>query len=141
MSFIEWQLYPKNIPCNKNLRSIIGIFEQKINSIDSSNHQLASNDVLLVISSDLESLGYKVEKSKLKDDKITVPVLYGRNGRLEKWFDADAYNYDEKTVDSGARSGNAAPLCAGRTSQNGDRIPALGGLQDAAAAIRAADPR
>lgn len=71
---------------------------KKINSIDSSNHQLASNDVLLVISSDLESLGYKVEKSKLKDDKITVPVLYGRNGRLEKWFDADAYNYDEKTV-------------------------------------------
>ena len=24
--------------------------------------------------------------------------MYGRNGRLEKWFDADAYNYDEKIV-------------------------------------------
>lgn len=98
MSSLEWQLYPKNIPCNKNLRNIIGVFEKKINSIDSSNYHLTSNDVLLAISSDLESLGYKVEKSKLKDDKITVPVLYGRNGKLEKWFDADAYNYEEKTV-------------------------------------------
>lgn len=98
MSFVEWQLYPKNIPCNKNLRSIIAVFEKRLNIIESSNHQLASNDVLSAISFDLESLGYKVEKSKLKDDKITVPVLYGRNGKLEKWFDADAYNYDEKTV-------------------------------------------
>ena len=98
MSFIEWQLYPKNITCNKNLRSIISIFEKRLNVIDSSNHQLSSNDVLLAISLDLESLGYKVEKSKLKDDKIIVPVLYGRNGKIEKWFDADAYNYEERTV-------------------------------------------
>ena len=91
-------MYPKNIPCNKNLLSIIKIFEDHQINFGSSKYQLASNDVLAIVANDLEYLGYKVEKSKLKNDKITVPVLYGRNGKLEKWFDADAYNYDEKTV-------------------------------------------
>lgn len=98
MASIEWQLYPKNITCNTNLKNIIDVFQKHLNEIDSNNHQLASNDVLSIVTADLEAIGYKVEKSKLKSDKITVPVLYGRNGKLEKWFDADAYNFDEKTV-------------------------------------------
>ena len=98
MASIEWQLYPKNITCNTNLKNIIDVFRKHLNNIDSNSHQLKSDIVLSIVTPDLEAIGYKVEKSKLKSDKITVPVLYGRNGKLEKWFDADAYNFDEKTV-------------------------------------------
>ena len=84
MASIEWQLYPKNITCNRNLKNIIDVFQKHLNDIDSKSHQLASNDVLSIVTADLEAIGYKVEKSKLKTDKITVPVLYGRNGKLEK---------------------------------------------------------
>lgn len=34
---------------------------------------------------------FEVEKSKKKEDKISVPVLFGANGKIEKHFDADAY--------------------------------------------------
>lgn len=36
--------------------------------------------------------------SKKDEDKIKVPVLYGKNGKLEKSFDADAYSQELKTV-------------------------------------------
>lgn len=98
MNSIVWQLYPKNVTCNKNLLNIIKVFEDHQIEFDSNKYQLASNDVLAIVTNDLENLGYKVEKSKLKNEKITVPVLYGRNEKLEKWFDADAYSCDEKTV-------------------------------------------
>ncbi len=37
-------------------------------------------------------------KSKKKLDKIKIPVLFGLNGKLEKSFDADAFDMDNKTV-------------------------------------------
>lgn len=43
-------------------------------------------------------LNYSVEKSKKESDKIKVPVLFGRNGRTELYFEADAYNSVLKTV-------------------------------------------
>ena len=32
-----------------------------------------------------------VEKGKKNKDKISIPVLFGTNGKVEKSFDADAY--------------------------------------------------
>lgn len=58
----------------------------------------ASNLVLSHIRPGLESLGFQVEKSKSAEGKIKVPVLYGANGRIEKYFEADAYNQAEKIV-------------------------------------------
>lgn len=43
-------------------------------------------------------MGYRVEKSKKKEDLIEVPLLFGRNNKLEKSFYADAYNEYEKSV-------------------------------------------
>ena len=47
---------------------------------------------------DFEHLNFQVEKSKLAKDKIKMPVLYGVNETIEKSFDADAYNEDNKVV-------------------------------------------
>src|SRR5690606_24246136 len=66
--------------------------------IDSEEHQYSSNEVLSFITEYLEQIGFTVEKSKKSIDKIKVPVLFGVNGRLEKYFDADAFNSKTNTV-------------------------------------------
>ena len=96
---IEWQLFPKNMSCPKHLENIINVFVNQLNSIDSTSHsKLESNEVLSFLRADLEKNGFDVEKSKKASDKIEVPVLFGRNGQLEKSFYADAYSFDQKTV-------------------------------------------
>jgi hypothetical protein len=39
-----------------------------------------------------------VETGKKRDMKICVPVLFGKNGRVEKSFDADAYHAEQGFV-------------------------------------------
>ncbi len=39
-----------------------------------------------------------METGKKRDEKVSVPVLFGLNGRVEKYFDADAYHEQEGFV-------------------------------------------
>lgn len=98
MSNIEWQFFPKYLQCPKHLIDVVDLFENNSSRFCSSKFHLESNKVLEIVRPDLESKGFSVEKSKKADDKITVPVLYGRNGKLEKSFYADGYNKNTKTV-------------------------------------------
>ena len=43
-------------------------------------------------------MGFRVESGKKSHQKIHVPVLFGLNGSMEKGFEADAYNQEEKMV-------------------------------------------
>jgi len=54
--------------------------------------------VLSFITENLKQTGLTVEESKKSDDKIKVPVLFGVNGKLEKYFEADAFNSKTNTV-------------------------------------------
>ena len=65
---------------------------------DMYNYEYSSDEVLHILANDIESCGYQVEKSKRAEDKINVPVLFGRNGSLEKYFNADCYSSLEKVV-------------------------------------------
>jgi len=40
----------------------------------------------------LVGIGFEVEAGKSRDEKVCVPVLFGRDGAAEKSFDADAYH-------------------------------------------------
>ena len=95
---IKYQFFPKSNRIPSHLTSVINVFQEKTEFIDSSRNKLKSNEVLFTIAQDLENIGYKVEKSKRLEDKILVPVLFGLNGILEKSFEADAYNEKESTV-------------------------------------------
>lgn len=95
---IKYQFFPKSNRIPSHLTSVINVFQEKTEFIDSSRNKLKSNEVLSTIAYDLENIGYKVEKSKKLEDKILVPVLFGLNGILEKSFEADAYNEKENTV-------------------------------------------
>ncbi|UTR10193.1 hypothetical protein MM300_20310 [Evansella sp. LMS18] len=77
---------------------VVEIFEKNINYISSSKYKLPSNQVLGILTSDLESINFHVEKSKKSSDKIRIPVLFGRNGGLDLAFEADAFNQKTKTV-------------------------------------------
>ncbi|MPM95402.1 hypothetical protein SDC9_142556 [bioreactor metagenome] len=92
---IAYQYFPKtrNIPAH--LQHIINCFEMNYDLITSDKNQLKSNDVLAILSDTLTHEGFKAEP---QDGKIKVPVLFGRNGNIEKSFDADAYNEELHTV-------------------------------------------
>lgn len=95
---INWQYFPKSKEIPDHLEQVIAAFQKNIGQINSQTLKHSSNMVLEKMRPNLEAIGYKVEISKLHKDKIKVPVLFGRNGSLEKYFDADGYNIETKTV-------------------------------------------
>lgn len=68
------------------------MLSQIAEAIDSTKYELKSNEVLAVVKPSLEKMGFRVEVGKGDADRIRVPVLFGRNGYLEKAFDADGYH-------------------------------------------------
>lgn len=95
---IQWLHYPKSLTPTELSKSVVRVFEDASNAIDSSDHQLNSNEVLGQVAKGLMGLGFEVETGKKKGQKIHVPVLFGLNGRIEKSFEADAYHRQEDFV-------------------------------------------
>lgn len=95
---INWQYFPKRKEIPLHLKEIIQIFNLNEKFISSDDLFLHSNEVLEKLTLSLIELNYRVEISKRTVDKIKVPVLFGLNGKLEKYFDADAYSEEFKTV-------------------------------------------
>ena len=95
---IQYQYFPKSCNVPTELQLLVNVFFAKKDEIISSKFQLPSNEVLRILSSDIAALGYQVETGKKAVDKIKVPVLFGRNGSLEKYFEADCYNPKVKVV-------------------------------------------
>lgn len=95
---INWQYFPKSDSIPEHLFKVVQVFKNCNDSINSNDHQLPSDGVLEFVRAGLEEIDFIVEKSKKKEDKIHIPVLYGKNGSLEKYFEADGLNKTYKTV-------------------------------------------
>ena len=100
---MDWVYFPKTNKIPGFLRKTVSVFENQKKEIDSTKNdtndlRLSSNEVLKKLENQLEELGYKVEKSKKKMDKIRITVLYGDKEREELAFEADAYSEKFKTV-------------------------------------------
>lgn len=89
---INWSYYPKSKKAPRPTLDVVNVFNAVFTEIDSEKHSHNSNEVLEIVSSGLRQLDYQVESGKKSDQKINVPVLFGTNGKLEKYFDADAYH-------------------------------------------------
>lgn len=98
MTTIQYQYYPKSQLLPEVLRHIINVFVTQEYLTSSQTHHLHSNDVLHILSNSFISLGFKVEVSKRSEDKIRIPVLFGRNGEMEKYFEADCYHPTQNVV-------------------------------------------
>ena len=92
---INYQYFPKNHVLPEHLRQVVNIFLLQDAKIDSERTHLKSNEVLAIVAPFLKKNGYKTEPI---DGMIEVPVLFGRNGTIEKYFAADGYNPNTKTV-------------------------------------------
>ncbi|MDI9365982.1 MAG: hypothetical protein QM541_13580 [Flavobacterium sp.] len=95
---LRYQLFPRSFGITEQIREAILCFENNHHLIDSHHFNYSSNQILEVVRKDLELIKFKVERSKTKDDKIRVPVLFGLNSRIDKFFDADGISEDLKIV-------------------------------------------
>jgi hypothetical protein len=89
---INWVYFPKSSPPPEFGLSIVALFEQTTEAIDSTKSpNQPSNTVMERLRPGLEKLGFRVEKGKSAEEKIVVPVLFGRKGKILKCFNADAH--------------------------------------------------
>lgn len=98
MGEFRYQLFPRSFGVTEQVKDVIKCFEDNFQLIDSHKFNYNSNDVLEFVRKDLENIGFKIEKSKKKDDKIRVPVLFGLNNKIDKFFDADGISDDLSIV-------------------------------------------
>jgi len=83
--------YPRSKKPSATALAVVAAFDGVSTEIDSSCRDIESNEVLRLLAPALMAAGFRVETGKTADTKISVPVLFGANGKIEKSFDADAY--------------------------------------------------
>ena len=92
MSKIEYQFYPKWMPSPAWVTDVVTVFINNQDKISTTSNELRSNEVLEAVRSDLEILGFEVEKSGSSNRSLARPVYFGRNGNPERQYQIDAYN-------------------------------------------------
>ena len=95
---IQYQFFPRSQGIVGDIRRVIESFKAVEAEIDSASKELNSNAVLAKVRPFLEKNGYTVETGKGKNDKIDVPVLFGKNNNVDKSFFADALSNDGRIV-------------------------------------------
>jgi hypothetical protein len=96
---INWVYFPKSSPPPEFGLLVVTLFEETADSIDSSTTVGQDSDkVMARLRPGLERLGFLVEKGKSSEDKIVVPVLFGRKGKILKCFNADAHAVSKQWV-------------------------------------------
>lgn len=95
---IRYQFFPRSRGVTKEIHNVIECFKVIESEIDSTTTNLISNEVLAKVRPHLENIGYKVEIGKSSDQKIDVPVLFGKDNVIDKSFYADALSADGRIV-------------------------------------------
>ncbi|MFN0081059.1 MAG: hypothetical protein ACKVOM_00945 [Ferruginibacter sp.] len=95
---IRFQFFPRSQGITKDIQTIISCFELEDHNIKSPEFDLSSNQVLEFVRPHLEKAGFICETGKSKDKKISVPVLFGFDNKIDKAFNADAVSADGKIV-------------------------------------------
>ena len=95
---IRYQFFPRSRGVTHEIQKVIECFKAVESDIDSTTSNLVSNEVLAKVRPHLEKCGYKVEIGKSNDQKIDVPVLFGKDNAIDKSFYADALSEDGRIV-------------------------------------------
>ena len=90
-SYPNWKWYGESESLPSWVEPFIKVFSDAQTEIDSDHVRgLKSDDVLAVVQPGLSALGYEVEKSKKKVDKVLRPVLWDEQGRPKVTYQVDA---------------------------------------------------
>jgi hypothetical protein len=95
---INWQLFPRSLTPTSDIHDLVGVFEAVEKSIASPVKKLTSNEVLAKVRTRMKKLGYEVEETGPPLKPVRRPVLYGKNGAIEHYFDVDAFHPDTGMV-------------------------------------------
>jgi hypothetical protein len=104
---IQWAYFPRNERIPEFCESVRQCFVEAARDIDSEAYNdkistsfkdAASNQVLARVRPGLGALGFVVEAGKATAEKVSVPVLFGKNGKPAKLFEADAYHAGYRLV-------------------------------------------
>jgi hypothetical protein len=87
---IQFQFFPRSVGLTQPIAEVVECFHTVAKDIASPENNLSSDGVLRVIRPHLEKLGYRVEGGKNRDQKIKVPVLFGLNNTIDKFYDIGA---------------------------------------------------
>lgn len=95
---IRFQFFPRSQGINREIQAVISSFQLEYEKIKSPDFNLSSNEVLEIVRPHLEKLDFTCETGKTKEKKISVPVLFGYDNKIDKAFNADAVSNDGKIV-------------------------------------------
>ena len=95
---IKYQFFPRSVGISDEVMKIVDCFIAIQDQVDSNTSNLPSNSVLEILRPHLEGNGMKVESGKKQKEKIKVPVLFGLDNRIDKFFDADGLSQDGRIV-------------------------------------------
>ena len=95
---IQYQFFPRSVQLDEEMGRIVNCFQEIDDQIASPGKHMHSNAILALAKPHLETLGFRVETGKKRTEKIKVPVLFGLNNKIDKFFDADAVSANGKIV-------------------------------------------
>jgi hypothetical protein len=93
-STIRFSTFPRTEPPPGFVDDVMAVFRQHEKEIatEVNDKGLKSDDVLAVLAPDLTNLGFQVEASKRKVDKLQRPVFFGENGMPTLRYEIDGYH-------------------------------------------------
>lgn len=97
-STTNWIYFPKSHEPSAFVHRVVQVFLDHDRELSARSRELTSDGVLAIVRPGLHAIGFEVETGKKKAEKIYVPVLFGRNGSVEKAFEADAWHREERVV-------------------------------------------
>ena len=94
-----WKFYPSRSPAPAWVPGVVAAFNAAAPQIDSrSTHGVTSDAALGVLRPALLHLGFEIEASKAKADKISRPVLFGEAGRPLVSYEVDGFHPTHRVV-------------------------------------------
>ena len=95
---IRYSTFPRTEPPPAFAETIVGVFRnhEPAISTEALPKGLTSDQVLAILSGDLISLGFEVERGKRHTQKIKRPVFFGENGVPTVQYEIDGFHRDWK---------------------------------------------
>ena len=97
-STIRYSTFPRTEPPPGFVQEVVATFrkfEEEI-ATEINDKGLKSDEVLAILGHDLVDLGFQIEASKKKVDKIERPVFFGENGIPTLRYEIDGYHPEWK---------------------------------------------
>ncbi len=94
-----WKFYPSRTQAPRWVAAVVAAFADVREMIDSrTNHGVTSDAALAMLRPGLTRLGFDVEVSKSRADKLTRPVLFGEAGASVVAYEVDGFNREHGIV-------------------------------------------